>query len=550
MMKKSILLFLGFIIPTTLLGADSVSVPWEEFKRVYEESVTRKALEKAGIEEQPLIYNIGKAAYHLTIFETHALGRLSLSGEIISGKPGMISLFDNKLVIKDVINMTGGALLWDPGEADKMIFRPDGTKHFKLSLTFFASIEEDRKSRFVRINIPMALKNSLGLELSPGIRLIESPGILDVDGNYLFPARPSLLVRFSDESALTATPVVQVDTLSRIQLQGSKIIIATHFVPLQPLLNELKIKLPANATYISSSLKSSSITRLKGDMLQLNLSPQKMKTFSITIGLGQSQSVKDVSFLLPAIVDNNGQQGSFILDQPDEGQLSLVGKFSGSRIPVSRLHSTLQTVAGNRRYFVRIPPNEEINLSIRRFKTLQTPPVVIDDVSFYTSFDDNGSILSVLIMDVPSEAGAHLRIRQVPNTEIWYLKINGENRKVYADRTSTNKGTANNAWVIPLAGHDASHVELAFISRGEKLKLNGHLEMVLPETNLPARSVRIGIALPERLQILSLDGPISPAPESVWETPQEFIGKPYYFSSSFYRGEKMKIAIYYKEPVK
>jgi hypothetical protein len=257
-----------------------------------------------------------------------------------------------------------------------------------------------------------------------------------------------------------------------------------------------------------------------------------------------------VSFSLPAIADNNGQEGSFILEQPDEGQLSLVGKFSGSRIPISRLNSKLQTAAGKKRYFMRIPPKETINLSIRRFMTLPTPPIVLDEVSFYTSFDDNGSILSVLIMDVPSEAGAHLRVSQVTNAEIWYLKINGENRKVYADRSAANKNTANSVWIIPLAGQETSHVELAFISRGDKLKLHGHLETVLPETNLPARNVRIGIALPKRLQILSLDGPISPATESLWETPKEFIGKPYYFYSSFYRGEEMKIAIYYKEPVK
>jgi len=550
MMKKSILLFLCLIAPSTLFGADSVSVPWEEFKRVYEESVIRKALEKAGKEKQPLVYSIAKAAYHLTIYKTHALGRLNLSGEIISGKPGMILLFDNKLVIKDLINVTGGALLWGQHKVDNIIFMPDGSKKFSLSLTFFASIEEDRKSRFVRINIPTALKNSLGLKLSSGLRLVDTPGILDTDGNYLFSARRSLLVRFSDESGLIAAPVVQVDTLSRIQLQGPKIIITTHFIPVQPLLTELKIKLPANATYISSSLNNSSISKLKNDTLQLKISPEKMKAFSITIGLNPSQTVEDVSFSLPAILNNNGHQGSFILDQPNEGQLSLVGKFSVSRIPVSRLNSKLQAAAGNKRYFMRIAPNAKINLSIRRFKALQTPPVVLDEVSFYTSFDDNGSILSVLIMDVPSAAGAHLRISQVTNTEIWYLKINGVNRKVYADRSAANIDITRNVWVIPLAGQETSHVELAFISRGDKLKLHGRLETVLPETKLPARSVRIGIALPERLQILSLDGPIIPAPESVWETPEEFIGKPYYFSSSFYRGEEMKLAIYYKEPVK
>jgi hypothetical protein len=51
------------------------------------------------------------------------------------------------------------------------------------------------------------------------------------------------------------------------------------------------------------------------------------------------------------------------------------------------------------------------------------------------------------------------------------------------------------------------------------------------------------------VELLSLDGTVSPARGESWKRPAEFIGKPYYFSRSFYKGEGMSLALAYKEPV-
>jgi hypothetical protein len=127
--------------------------------------------------------------------------------------------------------------------------------------------------------------------------------------------------------------------------------------------------------------------------------------------------------------------------------------------------------------------------------------------------------------------------------------VNGQKTSIYADRNDGSGNTGAERWIIPLARGKVSHVELAFIRQDQKPGLQGKFETRLPATGLPSNSVRIGIALPERLQLLSLEGPVSPAPENHWKKPGGFIGRPYYFSRAFYAGDGLKMMLSYKEPV-
>jgi hypothetical protein len=134
-----------------------------------------------------------------------------------------------------------------------------------------------------------------------------------------------------------------------------------------------------------------------------------------------------------------------------------------------------------------------------------------------------------------------LGIASVPEAQVWSLRINGKKKKIYSDQ----KG----AWIIPLSGSGRSHVELAFLRQGEKLGLQGRLETSLPRTGLPSRRALVGIALPERVQLLSLEGPVSPDRRPTASLPKEFMGRSYFFSRAFYGGDGMEMAISYKEPV-
>lgn len=180
-------------------------------------------------------------------------------------------------------------------------------------------------------------------------------------------------------------------------------------------------------------------------------------------------------------------------------------------------------------------------LDLSGLAVVDASPVVLDTQDFFISFDENGSMLAVIVMNVPAAAGPHLKLHVIPDVDIWSLTVNDRPRKVYRQADH---------WIIPVAEDGVSRVRLALLRKSGKLGLQGSLETHLPATGLPSRTLRVGIALPPRVQLLSLEGAVSPAGHADWQTPADFVGKPYFFSRSFYEGDGMKLTVSYKEPVK
>ncbi|MBW2409658.1 MAG: hypothetical protein JRF72_07650 [Deltaproteobacteria bacterium] len=493
-------------------------------------------------------YSIASADYKIALDKQKARGEVTITGRVISGEPDLIPLFGNELVIEDLAMVSGGSLLCSREQDNKIFFVPDANKDFQIRVAFSTAVKEDNSSRFISVSIPQALQNSLTLALAAEISLVEAPGIKNSDATYHFSSRTMLTIRFSDKAAVAAVPVVEIDALSVFRLQGSQAIINTTFAPVQPITTGFNLQIPANTTYVSSTLKSSWINKQDKHSFRINLPAGSSDKFSIQFALDETQTAGNYKFVLPEIKDNTGSQGNFIVEQPDGGQVSLSRPKLASRVPVARLNSKLRRAAGRHRFFMKLAPQENISLSVKRFKTVSTASVVLDSVSFFTSLDDNGNVLSVLIMDVPPEAGPRLSMQTIAGAKIWSLTVNGQKSNVYTERNDAAGKAGAETWIIPLARGEFSHVELAFIRQDQKPGLQGKFETELPASGLPATRVRIGIALPERLQLLSLDGPVSPAAENRWKKPREFIGTPYYFTRAFYAGDGLKLILSYKEP--
>ncbi len=379
-----------FFIPGVCVAKDHVNIPWEEFKTLYTKSIETKILAEQNAD--PFVYSIDQALYDIRLSPGGGAGQMVIQGNYISGKPESITLFNKNIIIKDVINISGGSLLCNHGKKEGILFFPDKKGKFLIELTFHLPPFEDTRSSFIKIQIPNALKNALTVDLSKNLILLEAPGIKDRTGRYHFSAQSSLTLRFVDKKQKTVKP-----------------------------------------------------------------------------------QIKDL--------------------------------------------------AGH-------------------FKEVTTPPIVLDCVSYFTSFEENGSVLCVLVMDVPKEAGSYLKIDSIPGTRIWSLKVNHQNMRIYSNGENDAK------WVIPLSGKKTSHVELAVIQQGGKLGLHGRLETSLPGMELAARKVNLAIALPHRVRLISFEGPLNSDSKSPVPPPKEFIGDPYYFSRSFYKGKGMKVAVMYKEPVK
>lgn len=271
--------------------------------------------------------------------------------------------------------------------------------------------------------------------------------------------------------------------------------------------------------------------------------PTGTKDFSIGLSVNvpvqEDNRSRFVTFSIPRAVKNeltiDAPEELMIVEAPGVNNKAGVYNFSSK--------TDLSIRYGRKNADAKTAAEKEQTLA-KQFETLRTPPIVLDTVSLFTSFEENGNVLSVLKMDIPPEAGSFLTLQAVPDSEIWSLKIDGKKMKIYG---KTENGQSQ--WIIPLVQGKMSHVELATIRQASKLGLYGKLETELPGIGLPARKLYVALALPERVELMSVEGPVSPAAGVDIDPPREFVGKAYHFSRSFHKGESIHIALSYKEPV-
>lgn len=334
---------------------------------------------------------------------------------------------------------------------------------------------------------------------------------------------------------------IEIDSFTRFDFRGNRVFGTTVFSPVRPALSAFILDLPGKSRFVSSSLENSWIKKLDETSYEILLPPKTTAGFSVRFMVEDTDSSGNYSMNLPSIRTNNGKEGIFAIAEPDDLRVEVSGKGLVSRIPVSKLAKKFADAAGEEQFYMSLPAGESLEVTARRYETVEAPQVVLDSVYFFTSFEENGGVMSILRMTVPNGAGRRLAVEPLPGAEIWSVMVNGEKRNAYADEAGN--------WIIPLAKNKSSEVEFSFLRKNEKLGLHGKIVAELPKTWLPARNVHVGVAMPARVQLLSLEGPANPANGEKWEMPASFIGQRYFFSRSFYKGEGMKLSIYYKEPV-
>ena len=533
-------------VPDLDVGNEGVFMPWGEFERLYRESVERDVLKQAPPPPHVAqVYSIDEARYVLTVDGVNAQGNVTYSGNKVSGDPEAIPLLGREAVITNITQGEEGGIL--SGKQDEgMLFMPvSGMQVFQITANFLVQSSNEENSRTISLTIPQALQNSLELKLPADSKLLEAPGILGADGRYHFGPALSLKIKYLDRQALAATTVTEIDSVSRITVQKNRVNIATAFLPVRPLRGSLVLHVPEGAACIASSLPSSCIKKRDAGSYEIQTSTSDKNPFQIELVLetvgGAENNEGEIVLRLPEIEGNTGEQGRFVVEEPDDGQVTASATGLVTQIPIEKLDEKLTQEIGRARVFMKVPASEKITLSVRRFQSVATPTLVLEGQSFFSAVDENGSVLSVLVLDVPAGAGERMALKSVAEAEIWSLTVNGVKQNVYLDDQAK--------WIIPLDGGKVSHVELAFLRRGTKLGLQGRIDVPVPESALPSQEIRVGIALPSRVQLMSIEGPVSPTSGEGWKLPAEFRGKPHFFSRSFYKGEGMSLAISYKEPV-
>jgi len=527
---------------TAAFGAEeNVSVPWSELKALYRESVERElAKEAVPVAKVPFVYSMDEARYTLDVDADGARGEAVLSGTVVSGEPEAIPLLGGEAVITEVREVSGGRVLCASG--GRMLFLPEsGGGAFRLTAGFLVRPQEENRARTVSWGIPYALQNALALELSPECRLLGAPGVADADGTYYFPAGTELSVKYLGPEGLAAAAAIEVDLLSHIRVRDNRIVVGVTLRPVRAVTGPLTLQVSENAVCASSSLKASQIKKLGADRYELTLPADDAASVSLELVLDGRPADGAISFALPAIEGNTGQQGRFTVQEPDDKEIAVAANGLLASIPVERLGPAWAEEVQGVSTYMTVPDGEPVTLTVQQFRAVAAPSTVLECQHFFSAFEENGNVLSVLILDVPPDVGPRLTLKAVPESEVWSLTVNEAKKSLYASEGGD--------WIVPLAAGQTSHVELAFLQKGPKLGLHGRIEMTVPESGLPSREMRIGVALPARVELLSVEGPVSPADGKAWKRPSALTGKPYSFSRSFYKGDGMKLEMAYKEPI-
>lgn len=544
-MRRFIVLTLLLAGCTTVWADDGIPVPWEEFKSLYRQSIEQELLQKSvALPKVPQVFSIDSAQYMLDISKSGAQCDIILSGRVLSGGPDPIPLFGNEVAISEIRELTGGAFIIKP-EANRLDFLPETTANeFRIAVTCLIMPHEENGAYVLCFTIPPAAQNSLQLTLPSEARLAEPPGIADAAGIYHFFAQSMLRVKYFEKDQVFIAPpiIIEMDAITRLRIEKNRLMISSCFQPMRPAPELIVLHAPQNAIYLASSLNASRLNKTAEDQYAITFPPNDQTPFSVDFALDGWVDKGEVSFVLPSIEKNTGTEDRFVVEEPDEGQVNVSAEGLIASIPTEKLGEVLAKYVCKNLSYMKVPPRASVQLAFKPFQTVNTPSTVLDSQGLFVSFSENGAVLSILRLDIPSEAGARLRIKSIADAEIWSLTVNNVKQNVYTDEQKR--------WIIPLAGTQPSHVELAFLRHSSKLALQGALDAIMPETGLPSRELCTGIALPPRVDLLSLEGPVSPASGEQWKPPAEFTGKPHFFSRSFYKGEGMTLSIAYKEPVK
>ena len=376
-MKHAVWIWVVFVWAGCCGAEETIGVPWEEFKKLYHDSVVRAMMDSSARGRVRASHTVEEAAYRLSIGPDHAEGSVVVSGRTRGGGTGPLPLFSSGVIVARSGKMHGCSLVAREERTGRVSLLPSGKAEFQAELFFYVPFEEDETARVVSFDIPLSLRNSLVLAHPDDVRVIEAPGVVDRDGTRRFAPARSLRIRFEE-----------------------------------------------------------------------------------------------------------------VTDEKLEEEA--------------------------------------------------TPAAILDTVRFFTSFDESGGMLSILSMTVAKGNASRVMIKKIPDAEVWSLRVNGRKRKLFRQEDH---------WTVALARDRSSLVELVFLRKGSKLGLRGRLEAVLPEIGLPARELRVGLALPARVEMLSLEAPLTSARAEGWNIPKDFVGTGYFFSRSFYEGGGMTMKLDYREPV-
>ncbi|MFO1436088.1 MAG: hypothetical protein U1F34_06985 [Gammaproteobacteria bacterium] len=537
-MFKQLFPLLAMALACVQALAETATVPWTEFKDLYTEHLEKKLRGDADAHANAAPdFTLRSADIRLKVQGDSAVGEIVLTGETLAPPPIIVPLLSNAAAVTAVRNETGGNVV---RAKDGIALRSNIAGTFTVSLEVVIPIAQDHHARLLELHAPSAISNSLFVDLPAGARAIALPGFAGADGRRHIAANETHVVRFINDQEATAAMPPAIDIFSEITLHQRRLRLTTVLAPQQVLARPFDLQLPAGARVVSSNLKDNWWTLQSDGVYRVDLPVDLESPVEIVCDIDADES-KPLSLLLPHVRDNIGAEGNFSLLEPVQTRVALQGAGLASNLPADQLPEPIRERWPHLKEFDFAGDQQPLTLTMETRAAVKTPELVLDALNFNSTYSEDGQLLTRMDFNVPATAGTRLRLKPVPDAEVWSVQVNGVRSDILKEDGS--------AWIVPLPGDKGSHVEIALLTRKDKPSLAGKLELVLPATGLSARTLNYGLELPKRVELISMESDLSPATVAATSQTKAANASTYSFSRSFYRGEAIPVALMYREPV-
>jgi hypothetical protein len=525
------------------MGADSVTLPWMDFKKLYRSHIEDEIKKKTPEKKEESAASLQSAAYVLSVKGKYAELSVNLSGRILKGAPENILLFEGGAAVSSTGKLSGAKLFNKDGRIMAML-ENGKEKDFSIELNLILPIEEELRFSSVNLTLPNCLQNSLQIKLPEGSDLYEKPGLEKQENVFFLSSGKDLNVKFKKKRIASAMERPEIDIFTILEFQRKRLVFNSNFLPENNLSGKFRIKAQEGARFISSSLKRSWINPVAANEIEVSLPENWKSPFNVQFALDSDAKHEAYEVTLPSVKENAGREGDFLAIEPEGADISVSGSGLSLGRSVENLPMAFKSILKDFPAYMSNQEKGGIKISLKYLDVAKAPEVVLSSIHFTSVFTVNGNVMSVLRFTMPERSGNRLFLKKAPDSEIWYLKVNGKEEKVY---TMDDK-----MWIIPMEEKTDSLIELAFIRKGDKMGLHGRLDSVLSSTGLAARKLYYTVLLPEKYELVSADGDVEPLPiQGVpANLPEGVIGKPYNFYRSFYKGEEVKLAVDFREPAK
>ena len=149
-MRLALTILILLVLQPTLSFAETIGVPWSEFKELYGEHI-KNTLNKGKKVEVASRYTIDEGQYELKVNEQLATCKLVLKGRVLTGAPGPIPLLPSSTILSGVAKVSGGSLVFAEREGNYIGLLPQKGTAFSLELSFLLTVEEDKVSKIVTL---------------------------------------------------------------------------------------------------------------------------------------------------------------------------------------------------------------------------------------------------------------------------------------------------------------------------------------------------------------------------------------------------------------